>query len=93
LEILEIFVPYPCQEKGPDMSKIATTGAKANSDEALLQKITAAVAAANEAEKTAETAKAELVSRSKVVGQLLLEAKKRHPKVADLRRSLSASTG
>jgi hypothetical protein len=65
------------------MSKIGITIDKANSDEALLQKINTAVAAANEAEKTAETAKAELVSRSKVVGQLLLEAKKRHPKVAD----------
>lgn len=93
MEILEIFVPYPCQEKGPDMSKIATTGAKANSDEALLQKITAAVAAANEAEKTAETAKAELVSRSKVVGQLVLEAKKRHHKVADFEAFLKRVNG
>jgi hypothetical protein len=75
------------------MSKIATTGTKANSDEALLQKITAAVAAANEAEKTAETAKAELVSRSKVVGQLLLEAKKRHPKVADFEAFLKRVNG
>src|SRR5262245_30653150 len=46
---------------------------------ALLTKINEAVAAANEAEKTAEAAKAEVVSRSKAVGELLLEAKRRHP--------------
>jgi hypothetical protein len=49
----------------------------------LLEKINAAVKAANEAEATAEAAKTELVSRSRQVGLLLLEAKKLHPKVKD----------
>ena len=52
-------------------------------DEELLLKLNVAVAAANEVEKTVETAKAELVSRSKVVGTLLLEAKTLHPAVGD----------
>jgi hypothetical protein len=55
----------------------------AQSDADLLAKINVAVKAANEAETTVTTAQAELVSRSKEVGRLLLEAKKRHPKVAD----------
>jgi hypothetical protein len=59
----------------------------------LLTKINAAVAAANEAEKTAETAKTEYVSRSKVVGGLLLEAKKLHPKVADFEAFLKRVDG
>jgi hypothetical protein len=50
---------------------------------ALLAKINAAVAAANEAETSVKTAQAELVSRSKTVGLLLLEAKKLHPAVKD----------
>jgi hypothetical protein len=62
-------------------------------DQALLDKINAAVAATNEAEKTAETAKAEVVSRSKVVGELLLEAKKRYPKVADFEAFLKRVNG
>ena len=41
------------------------------------------MAAANEAEKTVTTAQAELVSRSKTAGLLLLEAKKLHPRVKD----------
>jgi hypothetical protein len=45
----------------------------------LLAKINEAVAAANEAETTVTTAQAELVSRSKAVGLLLLEARKLHP--------------
>jgi hypothetical protein len=56
---------------------------KTTDDTALLKKLNEAVAAANEAEKTAETAKAEFVSRSKTVGLLLLEAKKLHPAVKD----------
>jgi hypothetical protein len=52
-------------------------------DAALLKKLNEAVAAANEAEKIAETAKSEFVSRSKTVGLLLLEAKKLHPAVKD----------
>ena len=62
-------------------------------DQALLDKINAAVATANEAEKTAETAKAELVSRLRAVGELLLEAKKRHPKVADFEAFLKRVDG
>ena len=49
----------------------------------LLSKINAAVAAANKAETTVATAQAELVSRSKAVGLLLLEAKRLHPAVKD----------
>jgi hypothetical protein len=52
-------------------------------DASLLSKLNEAVAAANEAEKTAATAQGELVSRSKAVGLLLLEAKKLHPAVKD----------
>ena len=55
-----------------------------NADDAtLLTKINEAVAAANEAERTVEIARAEFVSRSKAVGLLLLEAKKLHPAVKD----------
>jgi hypothetical protein len=50
-------------------------------DTELLAKLNEAVAAANEAEKSVATAQAELVSRSKAVGLLLLEAKKLHPSV------------
>jgi hypothetical protein len=52
----------------------------AASDE-LLQKITVALNAADAAEQSVLTAQAELVSRSKAVGLLLLEAKKLYPKV------------
>jgi hypothetical protein len=62
-------------------------------DQALLDKINVAVATANAAEKTAETAKAELVSRSRAVGELLLEAKKRYPKVADFEAFLKRVDG
>jgi hypothetical protein len=51
--------------------------------EQLLTKLNAAVRAANDAEAKVTTAQAELVSRSKAVGLLLLEAKKLHPKVKD----------
>jgi hypothetical protein len=47
----------------------------------LLTKINEAVAAANEAETRVTTAQTELVSRSKTVGLLLLEAKKLYPAV------------
>ena len=47
---------------------------------ALLEELRAAVAAANDAEQSVTTAWAELASRSKQVGILLLEAKKLHPK-------------
>jgi hypothetical protein len=45
----------------------------------LLRKIQDAVQAANEAERTMSTAQGELVSRSKALGLLLLEAKRMHP--------------
>jgi hypothetical protein len=60
---------------------------------ALLTKLNEAVTAVSEAEKTAEAAKAELVSRSRVVGELLLEAKKLHPKVADFEAFLKRVKG
>ena len=63
-----------------------------NSDEVLLGKINK-VSAANAAEKTAEAAKAEFVSRSKVVGELLLEAKKLHPAKKDFEAFLRRVNG
>jgi hypothetical protein len=62
-------------------------------DTTLLTKINKAVAAANEAEATVTTAKAELVSRSKAVGVLLLEAKKLHPTVKDFEAFLERVDG
>jgi hypothetical protein len=64
-----------------------------NADEALLDKINAAVAEHNAAEQAVTTAQSELVSKSKVVGQLLLEAKKRHPKVAEFESFLKRVNG
>jgi hypothetical protein len=49
----------------------------------LLDKINAAVKAVNEAEQSVDTARDELVSRSKTAGLLLLEAKKQHPTKTD----------
>jgi hypothetical protein len=60
---------------------------------ALLDKINAAVRAANAAEETMTTAQAELVSRSKAVGLLLLEAKTLHPKVKDFEAFLKKVQG
>ena len=65
----------------------------ADNDEALLGKINAAVADHNAAEKAVTTAQSELVSKSKVVGHLLLEAKNRHPKVADFESFLKRVNG
>jgi hypothetical protein len=62
-------------------------------DAELLAKINAAVAAANEAETKVITAQAELVSRSKTVGLLLLEAKKLHPAVKDFEAFLGKVQG
>jgi hypothetical protein len=59
----------------------------------LLAQINAAVAAANEAEQTVSSAQAELVSRSKAVGLLLLEAKKLHPAVKDFEAFLKRIDG
>jgi hypothetical protein len=64
-----------------------------NSEHALLKKINKAVAAANEAEATVTTAQAELVSRSKALGLLLLEAKKLHPAVKDFEMFLKRVDG
>ena len=44
--------------------------------------------AAQETKKAAETASAELVSRGKALGQLLIEAKKLHPKVEEFKAFL-----
>ena len=63
------------------------------SDIGLLAKINAAVAAANAAETKVTTAQAELVSRSKTVGLLLLEAKKLHPAVKDFEAFLKKIQG
>lgn len=57
-----------------------------NTDIALLKKINAAVAAAN-------AAQSDLVSKSKAVGLLLLEAKKLHPKVKDFEAYLKQVDG
>ena len=51
----------------------------AAADDALLAKLNSAVAEVNEAEKAHEKTHLELVSKSKIVGALLLEARKRHP--------------
>jgi hypothetical protein len=62
-------------------------------DAELLARINEAVAAANEAETKVTTAQAELVSRSKTVGRLLLEAKKLHPAVKDFEAFLRKVQG
>jgi hypothetical protein len=59
----------------------------------LLVKINEAVAAVNEAETKVTTAQADLVSRSKSVGLLLLEAKKLHPAVKDFEAFLGKVQG
>jgi hypothetical protein len=66
---------------------------KAPADTELLTKINAAVAAANKAEQTVTAAKDELVSRSRAVGLLLLEAKKLHPAVKDFDAFLNRVDG
>jgi hypothetical protein len=65
----------------------------ADTDEVLLGKIKHAVAEHNAAEKAQEATHAHLVSKSKEVGLLLLEAKKRHPKVADFEAFLKRVHG
>jgi hypothetical protein len=64
-----------------------------NVDAELLVKLNEAVAVANEAEKTVSTAQAELLSRSKAVGVLLLEAKKLHPAVKEFEAFLKRVDG
>jgi hypothetical protein len=65
----------------------------ADNDEVLLGKINTAVAEHNAAERAVTTAQAELVSKSKVLGRLLLEVKKRHPKAADFEAFLKRVNG
>jgi hypothetical protein len=74
-------------------AKSKAAPAVAGAADALLTKINAAVAEVNKAEKVVTTAQAELVSKSRVVGQLLLEAKKRHPKVAEFEAFLKRVDG
>jgi hypothetical protein len=59
----------------------------------LMAKLNEAVAAANEAEQTVTTAQAELVSRSKTVGLLLLEARKLHSTLKDFEAFLDKVKG
>jgi hypothetical protein len=63
------------------------------SDDRLLEEINVAVKAVNEAEQNVTTAQAELVTRSKKVGLLLLEAKKQHPKVKEFEAFLKKVDG
>jgi hypothetical protein len=67
--------------------------AKNSAADELLARLNEAVAAANEAEKIVTTAQADLVSRSKTVGALLLEAKKLHPVVKDFEAFLRRVDG
>src|SRR5215467_9107236 len=62
-------------------------------DDPLLAKLNKAVAEVNKAEKAVTTAQAELVSKGRAVGELLLEAKKRHPKVVDFEAFLKRVNG
>jgi hypothetical protein len=78
---------------GNVMGKQIASEVLSAADQTLLDKIKVAVTTANAAEKAAETAKAELVSRLRVVGELLLEAKKRHPRVADFEAFLKHVDG
>jgi hypothetical protein len=59
----------------------------------LLEEINVAVKAVNEAERDVTTAQAELVSRSKRVGLLLLEAKKQYSAVKDFEAFLKKVDG
>jgi hypothetical protein len=74
-------------------SDIETTQPGQAADGELLAKLIEAVAAANGAEQTVATAQVELVSRSRTVGLLLLEAKKLHPAVKDFETFLQRVQG
>ena len=52
-------------------------------DTDLIERLNVAVKPADEAQEQVGAAQTELISRSRVVGALLLEAKKLHPKVKD----------
>jgi hypothetical protein len=62
-------------------------------DKILIGKINEAVAAYNKTEETVKTAQAERASRGKVVGMLLLEAKKQYPKTDDFIAFLKRTNG
>jgi hypothetical protein len=70
-----------------------TLAEQESKQEVLLAKINTAVAEHNTAERAVTTAQCELVSKSKAVGQLLLEAKKLHPKVTDFEAFLKRVKG
>jgi hypothetical protein len=73
--------------------EVKIMNAKNPAADELLARLNEAVAAANEAEKIVTTAQADLVSRSKTVGALLLEAKKLHPVVKDFEAFLRRVDG
>jgi hypothetical protein len=104
--IAEIYVNGKCVECNRERNKLRpktgktgkTTKSKpapatAGADDALLTKINEAVAEVNKAENVVVSAQAELVLKSKLVGALLLEAKKRHPKVAEFEAFLKRVDG
>jgi hypothetical protein len=62
-------------------------------DQPLLDKIKGAWSAVIGAETTAETAKANLVSHSRALGELLIQAKRRHPAVKDFEAFLKRVDG
>src|SRR5436190_17355197 len=68
-------------------------GAMSDADKILLEKLNAAVAGIVAAESLVEETRAKLVSHSKEVGLLVLEAKKRHPKVKDFEAFLKRVQG
>jgi hypothetical protein len=73
---------------------MTTTTNTTNTDaELLVKRLNEAVALANEAETAVTTAQTELVSRSKTVGLLLLEAKELHPAVKDFEAFLKRVDG
>jgi hypothetical protein len=74
-----------------DIEMKTQTGQAADGE--LLAKLNEAVAAVNRAEQTVTTAQVELVSRSRTVGLLLLEAKKLHPAVKDFETFLKRVQG
>ena len=79
------------QRPDGELSETCQRGSDVPAD--LLTRLNEAVAATNAAEQTVTTAKAELVSRSKAVGSLLLEAKKLQPAVKDFEAFLKHVNG
>jgi gamma-glutamyl phosphate reductase len=60
-------------------------------DTELLKKIDAAAQAANKTEQIVADAQADRLNKCKALGSLLIEAKKRHPKVADFEAFLKGA--